>query len=162
QLVGRARLRRDPVALGNAVAVEPEDEPRLDRRRGSLGGCGVRGAVGIEHGGERWQADANCRAGHAHVPEKPSSAERHVLSPGRPEGPPLLAFPASYSTESPASRPPWPWRTWAVGHSTPSRNCGERTSATSSSFNLNPESRNAASAVLIVSRSAGVSKRPNA
>jgi hypothetical protein len=32
QLVVRADLARDPVALGNAVAVEPEDEPRLERR----------------------------------------------------------------------------------------------------------------------------------
>src|SRR5207247_6015275 len=45
---------------------------------------------------------------------------------------------------------------------TPSRNCGERTSATSSSLNVNPESRNAVNAVLTVSRSAPDSTRPNA
>src|SRR5438034_6985673 len=52
------------------------------------------------------------------------------------------------------------FRTRSYGN--PSRKCGARTSAMSSSLNLNPDSRNTANALRTVSRSADVSSRPNA
>ena len=75
QLVVDADLSRNPIPLGNAVAVEPEHETRL--HRGVHAGRRVRGSTRVEHGRERRQADPDCRAGHAHVSEEPSSAERH-------------------------------------------------------------------------------------
>src|SRR5437773_11953342 len=80
QLVAGAELRRNPVALGDPVAVEPEDETRLDGRA-RLWRRRVRGAVHVEHGSQRRQSDPNRRAGHTQAPEESSSAERHALSP---------------------------------------------------------------------------------
>ena len=52
----RSRLARDPVAFGNAVAIEPEDEAILD----GLSRHRVRGvsrAGGVEHAHQRRQAN---------------------------------------------------------------------------------------------------------
>ena len=115
---------RDPVALGNPVAVEPEDEARLDRGAGRRRRRGVGRAVRVEHRHQRRQSDTNPHARHAQVPEEPSSTEGHRALP-------CESCP-SFVTFAP----------FATFVSSPCKNCGERTNATRSSLNRNPESRN--------------------
>src|SRR4051794_26991468 len=59
-VVVRARRGRNPVALRNAIAVEPQDVSLVDSRgrwRLRPGLCGVRTSLGVEHGNQRRHAD---------------------------------------------------------------------------------------------------------
>ena len=78
----RAGLRRDPVALRDAVAVEPEDEAALDRLLNVLAAApgGVRRAVRIEHAHERRQSDLNSAPGERDtLQERPARKSSRVL-----------------------------------------------------------------------------------
>jgi hypothetical protein len=68
QLVVLARFAGNPVALGNPVAVPPDQEALVDARRraGDLGR--IRRPARIEHRDERRQTNLHRRAGHADSP----------------------------------------------------------------------------------------------
>jgi hypothetical protein len=69
QLVVGAGFGRNPISLGNAVSVEPDEESRFDRRNGRvLCGCGVGCAVRVEHRRERRESDPDRGAGEADSP----------------------------------------------------------------------------------------------
>src|SRR5262249_38318995 len=56
-MIGRALLRRNPIPLGNSVAVEPEDETALDCLLSAIRGGRVRSALRVEHRNQRRQPD---------------------------------------------------------------------------------------------------------
>src|SRR5688500_15198781 len=79
QFETRTGFARNPVPLGNAVAVEPEYEPgRHGFRRGGVGR-----PIAGEPRGQRWQPNPDCRAGDADALKEPSSGDMHVKVPLR-------------------------------------------------------------------------------
>src|SRR5688572_23573662 len=135
QLEVFARLTRNPVALGNAVAVPPHEESFVDASDLSRFGR-VGRAVHVEHGGKRRKTNLDRRAGHADASEELASAE-HFASNGPPEGGP-----------------------YRLGLFHCLRNSGDSTSATRRLFILNPEALNRSYNWSIVLSSASASSLP--
>ena len=73
--VVRSDFARNPIFLGNSVAVEPEDETGLNFLRGNLAGRGIGSAAAVEHRFERRQSDADQRTRDSDASQKRASRE---------------------------------------------------------------------------------------
>src|SRR5438105_4605265 len=81
QFVIRTGRGGDPIALGNAVAVEPEEETcfRVCGLNAAFDLSGVQRAVGIKHGLERWQRNG-CRHTFEQSPARKFNSREHTRS----------------------------------------------------------------------------------
>ena len=78
-VVVRSQFARNPVILHDPVAVEPQHETRLDRRRSGL--RRIRRPAAVKHGCERGQPDPDSDAAQSNPFQKRTPGYRHLCAP---------------------------------------------------------------------------------